>query len=84
MVSVTIRVQDKDGLHLRPAKQLCETAMKYQSKITFTIHNTTANAKSILGVLAAGVKHNDELTVFCEGTDEEEALQAIKELVQGL
>ena len=35
----------------------------------------SANAKSVLSVLGACVKCGDEITIFCEGEDEIEALR---------
>ena len=35
----------------------------------------SANAKSVLSVLGACVKCGDEITIFCEGEDETEALR---------
>ena len=40
----------------------------------------SANAKSVLSVLGAGVKTDDEIEITCEGIDEQEALDAILEL----
>jgi len=37
--------------------------------------DVAANAKSVLSVLGACVKCGDEIELFCEGEDEEEALQ---------
>ena len=41
------------------------------------INSVTANAKSVLSVLGAGVKNGDEIEVVCDGVDEEEALKAV-------
>ena len=75
MVSQKVTVNNPSGLHLRPAGNLCKEAMKYKSKITFEYSGNTANAKSVLSVLGACVKCGDEIELFCEGEDEEEALQ---------
>ena len=72
MVSEKVRVNNPSGLHLRPAGILCKEAMKYKSLITF---QWSANAKSVLSVLGACVKCGDEITIFCEGEDETEALR---------
>ena len=40
-----------------------------------------ANAKSVLSILAGMVKQGEEVTFWCEGPDEEEAMKAIAELV---
>ena len=75
MVSEKVRVNNPSGLHLRPAGILCKEAMKYKSFITFQYGQGSANAKSVLSVLSACVKCGDEITIFCEGEDEIEALR---------
>ena len=77
MVNGKVRIKNPTGLHLRPAGLFCKTAMQFDSKIT--IHkktkseDVTANAKSVLSVLGACIKSGDEITVVCEGADEEAA-----------
>ena len=84
MVTQKVIISNATGLHLRPAGLLCETAMKFASKITFkTDDNYEANAKSVLSVLGACVKSGQEIQVFCEGEDEEEALAEIIRAIEG-
>lgn len=80
MVKQKVTVKNQSGLHLRPAGILCRTAMLYKSHITLRHKDGSANAKSVLGVLGAGVKTDDEIEITCEGIDEQEALDAILEL----
>ncbi len=82
MVSEKVIVPNKLGLHLRPAGELCKAALKYSSRVTFTIGTSTANAKSVLGVLAARVQCGDEIELICEGEDEVEALAGLAGLIQ--
>lgn len=82
MVSRKVTVTNPTGLHLRPAGNLCKEAMKYKSMITFQFLDTTANAKSVLSVLGACVKSGDEITLICEGEDEQEALDALTAAVE--
>ena len=82
MVSRKVTVTNPTGLHLRPAGNLCKGAMKYKSMITFQFRDTTANAKSVLSVLGACVKSGDEITLICEGEDEQEALDALTAAVE--
>lgn len=56
MVSQKITVKNMTGFHLRPAGILCKIAMNYKSKVQFQFNSVTANAKSVLSVLGAGVK----------------------------
>ena len=71
-----------EGLHLRPAGNLCKEAMKYKSKITFEYSGNTANAKSVLSVLGACIKSGDEITLVCDGEDEHEALRELVAYVE--
>ena len=41
-----------------------------------------ANAKSVLSVLGACIKSGDEITIICEGEDEEIALSDMVQLVK--
>lgn len=85
MVSQKIAISNPTGLHLRPAGIFCNTAVKFDSKITFQYKNITSNAKSLLSVLGACIKNGDEIELFCEGADEEAALAAmIKAINDGL
>ena len=77
MVSQKVTIKNPTGLHLRPAGILCKEAMKYKASVTFQFKDTTANAKSVLSVLGACVKSGDEIELFCEGEDEEEALKTL-------
>lgn len=83
MVSQKVKIINPTGLHLRPAGILCKEALRYQASINFRHKNSTANAKSVLSVLGACVKSGDEVEFICEGPDEEEALTAIVEIVEG-
>ncbi|MGN0437860.1 MAG: HPr family phosphocarrier protein [Lachnospiraceae bacterium] len=82
MVSQKFVVMEPTGLHLRPAGLICDESIKYQSKILLVKGNHIANAKSVLGVLAARVQQGDEIEIQCEGPDEEQALLALTQLVQ--
>ena len=82
MVSQKVVITNPTGLHLRPAGNLCKVAMNYKSHITFSYGENTANAKSVLSVLGACIKCGDELEFKCEGTDEQEAMDALIEAIQ--
>ncbi len=56
---------------------------KIQSSITFQYAGGTANAKSVLSVLGACVKSGDEITLVCEGEDEQAAIDALVALIEG-
>ena len=82
MVSQKVMIKNSIGLHLRPAGNFCKEAMKFKSLITFRFSGGTANAKSVLSVLGAGVKYEDEIELICEGDDEEAALKTLVEAIE--
>ena len=82
MVSKKVTIKNPTGLHLRPAGELCKTAMQFKSKVTFSFDGGTSNAKSVLSVLGACVKSGVEIELICEGEDEEEALKKMVEAIE--
>lgn len=77
-----IYVMNAAGLHLRPAGLLCQTSMKYKSRIVILYQNKEINAKSVLSVMASGIKSGDEIEVQCAGEDEDAALEAVCHLIE--
>ena len=82
MVSKKVKVVNPSGLHLRPAGVLSQTAMKLKSRNLIECGEKHIVAKSVLNVMAAGIKCGTEITVACDGPDEEEALKTITEAIE--
>ena len=82
MVSKTLTVVNPSGLHLRPAGGLSQTAMKFKSDVLLECGEKRIIAKSVLNVMAAGIKSGTEITVICEGEDEAEALKTVTEAIE--
>jgi phosphotransferase system HPr (HPr) family protein len=80
----TVRIPDGVDLHARPAGALIRAAAAYQSSITLTAGEKTADAKSILQVLGLGATGGTEITVATAGADASDALDAIAELLERL
>lgn len=78
MVSEKVDIVSTLGIHLRPAKAMCEEAVKYKSSIHFNYKDgKSANAKSVISILASGVRHGEQIELVADGSDESEALQAV-------
>lgn len=77
MVSAKVKVVDDTGLHLKPAGILCKKAVKFKSTVKIRNESGIYNAKSVISVLGACVRNGDEIELICEGSDEEEALDAL-------
>ena len=77
-----ITLKNETGLHARPATEISKEAMKYKSDIKFVVNGKTANAKSPLMIMAAGIKSKSEMEIICDGEDEEEALEGLKTVIK--
>lgn len=81
-------VDNKVGLHARPASLFVQGAAKYTSDINVycqdpeTKEDRNANGKSILGILTLGVFQGMEITIMANGDDEEEAVAGLIALVK--
>lgn len=82
MVAQRIVVAEVLGLHLRPAGKISEVSLQYTSRIQIKKGEQLANAKSVLGLLAARVQQGDEIEIICDGEDEDEALEAVVKAIQ--
>lgn len=88
MVSKTVTIKNATGLHLRPAGLFCKTAMKFDCNIHVEKiiesdrMQSFSNAKSVLSILGACIKHGDSIILRCEGHDEVEALEAMVQIVE--
>jgi phosphocarrier protein HPr len=82
MVEMNIVVNNKTGLHARPADLFTKTAAKFQSKVTVRKGEKTVDAKSILKILSLGVRAGTELTIAADGSDEQQAVVALVELIE--
>lgn len=77
-----IRLNNGHGLHLRAAARLVQLASQFHSYILVRYEEKTANAKSVLNVLAMGVHKGGELEISADGKDARSALAAIRRLIE--
>lgn len=77
MLKKTLTVVNPSGLHLRPAGVLSQTAMKFKSDVIIECGEKRIVAKSVLNVMAAGIKSGTEITLICDGEDEADAMATV-------
>lgn len=82
MKEINVTVIDPVGLHARPATVAVNAASKFKSEVKVSFKGRSVNMKSIMGVMSLGIPTNSEITVSCEGDDEEEAIKAIEEVLR--
>jgi phosphocarrier protein len=82
MPKIVLTLGNKVGLHARPAGSLVRVAKDHRSDVRLSYGGKEANAKSILSVLSLGAEKGAEVTFQAEGEDAEQALAAIRALVE--
>jgi len=83
MTSREVLVKTGVGLHARPAALLAERAKSFSSDVSIHFNGKTASAKSILQVLALGVKDGRRVLVCADGDDEVQAVSSLVDLLKG-
>ena len=78
MKEFTHVIADPLGLHARPAGMLVKAAAGYASAVTVTAPTGKADAKRLMAVMRLAAKQGMELTVTCEGADEEAAAAGLQ------
>ena len=84
MYEEKITIQNQSGLHARPASELVEVSSKYDSDIILVHEDDEINAKSIISVLSGCILPGMEVLLQVEGSDEQEAAQAVSALLHNL
>ncbi len=77
-----VMVQNKVGLHARPATFFIQKANEYKSSIWVEREDRRVNAKSLLGVLSLGIVGGTPISIIADGADEEAAVECLVKLVQ--
>jgi multiphosphoryl transfer protein len=77
----TLIVMLRQGLHARPAAILAQRAKAFGAAATLRAHGRSANARSVVAIMALGVRHGDELTIEASGAG---AAQSIAGLLAGM
>ena len=77
----TLIVTLRHGLHARPAALLAQRAKAFGAQASLSAHGRTANARSVVAIMALGVRQGDELSIQASGAD---APQSVASLVAGI
>ncbi len=85
MYARSVEIQNKTGLHARPASDFVLKAKTFASRVT--IRNLdeadaeAVNAKSIVRLLAEGMGQGTHIEICADGPDERDAAEALCALV---
>ena len=77
-----VTVNNKLGIHARPAAQFVKIASGFSSQITVEKDNEEIDGKSIMGLMMLAAGNGSVLEITAEGDDAEAALDALEALVK--
>ncbi len=84
MFQAETTIKNPTGLHARPASQLTQLCKSFPEKITLVTGEHQVDPKSIISILAAGMKSGTTITVQVEGENEQEVGEKIVTFINGL
>lgn len=70
-------IRSENGIHARPAGLLVRETSKYDCNITVKMDDKEVDAKKIIRLMGLGIKKDNEITVICDGIDEDLAIDEI-------
>ncbi|MEG0377574.1 MAG: HPr family phosphocarrier protein [Eubacterium sp.] len=82
MITDKVVVQNRAGLHSKPASLFVQKANQFKSEVYIKKSSTRVNAKSIMGVMVLAVQKGDEIEIEASGDDEKIAVEQLKELIE--
>ncbi|MBX0330970.1 HPr family phosphocarrier protein [Oscillochloris sp. ZM17-4] len=77
MKQIDLIIQNRTGLHARPARVLVDTAKQFTSAVRLRHGAKAANAKSLISVLALGVTSGGAVVLEVDGADEDLAADTL-------
>ena len=77
-----IEIKNAEGLHMRPAMQFVDVANRFDSEIVVSNSETDVDGKSIMQISMLAATCGTRLRVKAEGPDAQEAVDALRQLVE--
>ena len=74
-------IQNATGVHARPAAELVRQASLFESKIQLRANGKTVDGKSILMIMSLGLVYGTEITIVADGSDAQDAVMVLKNLI---
>jgi phosphocarrier protein len=81
MQEKSITIINKLGLHARAAGKLVETTSRFSCDITIEKEGRNVDGKSIMAMMMLAAAKGTEIHIKTNGDDEEEAINAVIELI---
>ena len=78
-----VEIRNADGLHMRPAMQFVDMAGTFACDIQVSNDQCSVDGKSIMQMTMLAATKGTRLKIRAEGSDAEEAIASLKDLVEG-
>lgn len=72
------KIKDESGIHARPAGLLAKLAGDFESEITISHGEKSAEIRRLIAVMGMGIRCDDTVTVTVSGPDEQNAAEAVE------
>ena len=83
MKEFTYVIKDALGIHARPAGMLAKKAKSYaDTTVTISANGKSVNAGQLMKLMGLGVKQGTEVTITCEGANEEAAAAGMQAFLE--
>ena len=82
MVTKTVIIKNRAGLHARPAALIVKKANEFDADIYLELEDMKINGKSIMGIITLGANYKAEIIISADGEDETQAVDAIANLFE--
>jgi phosphocarrier protein len=83
LAEIELLIRNQLGLHARACALFVKTASKFRSEVLVARDDLQVNGKSIMGVMMLAAEEGSTIVVTADGPDENDAISAIRELVDG-
>ena len=83
MITKEIIVNFQNAVSPKISTMLLQKAYEFKSHIWVEKEDNRADARSLLDVLSLGIADGNKIAIIAEGADEQEAVEALAEIVKG-
>jgi phosphocarrier protein len=76
------KIENKYGVHLRPAVKIFEAIKDLRSRVEIKKNDAVADARSTLGIILLNITSGDVIEVIADGVDEDLVIEKLTELIE--
>lgn len=83
-INRVVVIKNKQGLHARPAGEFVKLARTFESKVEVVRDGRRVPGNSMIDLLTLGAAEGTQLIIEAEGSDAQQAIEALAELVENV